>query len=418
MLWETNQHSSKDSVQRFVEEPKRLEQKLLPYDVIGNLAHVEMLESEGYMSEEEAEAAKRELKNIYNQEPKVESEDVHTFVEERVTEKTEAGKKIHTGRSRNDQVVLDTHLYMKEAAIETGLEIIELAEALEDFSKNHNQTVPGYTHQQQAMPSSTGLWASSFVDALVDDLRMLESVFDLIDKSPLGGAASYGTSLDIDREMTADLLGFKEVQQNPIYAVGGRGKKELMLLQSLNHVMLDMQKLSEDVINFSEDQQIFRIPDRFTTGSSIMPQKKNPDILEMVRAKAEEVNAAELATRGVIGKLPSGYNKDSQATKKHLFSGVQNTKESLEVLSSLIESLQLSENFSMNEDVFAAYTANRKVEEGASFRDAYTDTKEQQTYETFSETPAPKNQTYSEMAKSWKRKQREFEDTKERVLGL
>lgn len=418
MLWETEEHQSKDSIQRFVEEPKDLEQKLLPYDIVGSIAHVEMLSSQGYMSETESAEVKQELKALYDERPQVEGEDVHTFIEESVTAGTEAGKKIHTGRSRNDQVVLDTHLYMKDALVEVALNAVAVAKELEEFGETSNKLIPGYTHQQQAMPSSTGLWASSFIDALVDDLHMLESVFKVVDSNPLGGAASYGASLDIDREKTTELLGFDRTQDNPIYAVGSRGKMELMAVQALNHIMLDMQKLSEDVINFSEDQQIFELPDRYTTGSSIMPQKKNPDILEMVRAKAEEVNAAEQSIRGIIGKLPSGYNKDSQATKKHLFAAFQDTQESLEVLSDLIGSLQVSDSFSVKDEVFAAYTANKKVEDGTAFRDAYKQTKDQESYEKFSDPPEPQNQSYSDTAEAWRQKQEEFQNVKEQVLNL
>jgi argininosuccinate lyase len=418
MLWETEETQSKSSVQKFIEEPKELEQKLLSYDILGNLAHVEMLKQQDYMTEEEADKVKQELKQLYENQPKVKEEDVHTFVEEKVTEETEAGGKIHTGRSRNDQVVLDTHLYMKEASIEIALEAFELIKELEKFAEEQNQLIPGYTHQQQAMPSSTGLWASSFIDALIDDLKMMESVFQITDQNPLGSAAAYGTSLEIDREKTTELLGFEKKQQNPIYAVGSRGKKELMLLQALNHLMLDIQKLSEDLINFSEDQQIFEIPDEYTTGSSIMPQKKNPDILEMARAKAEEVNAAENAVRGIIAKLPSGYNKDSQATKKHLFEAEETTSNTLEMMSELISQLKTSDNFELKEEVFAAYTANQKVEEGVPFREAYKQVKKEKDYKKDLEPKQPQYQDYSGLKKSWKQKQKDFEETKDRLLSL
>lgn len=418
MIWETEEHQSKSSVQKFIEEPKQLEQKLLPYDILGNLAHVEMLKEQGYMEEKEAEEVKEELKYLHEKQPQIHGEDVHTYVEQEVTGKTEAGKKIHTGRSRNDQVVLDTHLYMKNACIEIALKTVELIKELENLVEKQNKLIPGYTHQQQAMPSSTGLWASSFIDALCDDLKMLEAVFEIIDQNPLGAAASYGTSLEIDQDRTTELLGFKEKQENPINSVGSRGKKELMLVQALNHLMLDIQKLSEDLINFSEDQQIFEIPEDYTTGSSIMPQKKNPDILEMARAKAEEVNSSEQAIRGVIGKLPSGYNKDSQATKKHLFEAIETVSNTLEIMSELIEELEVSDKFELKDEIFAAHTANQKVEEGTAFRDAYRRVKKEQEYEKDLKPKKPVFQEYKGLENSWKQKQKDFEKTKTRLLNL
>ena len=416
MLWETENHSSTDEVQSFTEEPKHLEQKLLPYDILGNLAHIKMLTESGYLTKTEHMELKEELQNLYEDQPEVTGEDVHTFVEEKITETTDVGKKIHTGRSRNDQIVLDTRLYMKDAAIGLSMELLSLVETLEKFGKDKNELIPGYTHQQQAMPSSTGLWISSFADALIDDLKLLESVYDILDQNPLGAAASYGTTLDIDREMTAELLGFNAVQENPIYAVGSRGKQELMLIQALNHVMLDLQKLSEDMINFSEDQEIFILPDKFCTGSSIMPQKRNPDVLELIRAKAEEVNSHESAVRGIIAKLPSGYNRDTQATKKHLFAAIDLTKNSVSIINDLIKETEISDNFNVDESIFAAYTANQMVEDGNSFREAYKEIKESQNYLSYSKPQEPKNQEYSEIKTGWKHRKENWEKCQKNLL--
>jgi len=414
-LWSQNPSSS-SLTRQYTEESKELEQKLLPYDILGNLAHVKMLEKQGYLEKEELEEIEKSLKEIYEKKPEVEAEDVHTFVEEKVTETTEAGKKMHTGRSRNDQVALDTHLFMKEASVEIAEKGLELVKSLEKFGKEENILIPGYTHQQQAMPSSTGLWASSFADSLVDDLKLLKSSYEVFDQSPLGAAAGYGTSLDIDREFTAELLGFDSVQENSMYCVN-RGKHELMLVQALKQVMLDIGKLSEDIINFSEDQEIFDIPEEFTTGSSIMPQKKNPDVLEIARGKSEEVNGHQQSIYGVVSKLPSGYNRDTQLSKKHLFEAVETVVETLEILEKLVSGLEVSENFNLKDEVFAAHTANQKVESNVPFRKAYSEVKEKQEYVKNEEVKEPQNQGFEGLQEFWQSEKDEFEQVKASLLG-
>jgi len=415
MLWETEEDSANSQTMSFTTEEDGLEKKLLPYDILGNLAHVKMLKEQGYMTEEELEEVERELKNLYKYNGEIGAEDVHTFVEEKVTEKTEAGKKIHTGRSRNDQVFLDTRLLMKSSGIEIGLKGVELIKAIEKFAEEENKLMPGYTHQQQAMPSSTGLWASSFADALIDDLKLLKNSHQIFDQNPLGAAASYGTSLDINREKTTKLLEFDSVQENPIYC-GNRGKQELMMLQALNHVMLDLQKMAEDIINFSEDQQVFKLPDEFCTGSSIMPQKKNPDTLEMVRAKAEEVNASQQAVQGIISKLPSGYNKDTQQAKKHLINSIETVIETLEIMNALISELDVADNYEVKDDVYAAYTANQKVEADVPFREAYSQVKEEQDYIKHDKVKDPKSQSYEGLEGFWKEEKQELEEVKTNLL--
>lgn len=414
VLWSEDPTSS--LTQQYTEESKELEQKLLPYDILGNLAHVKMLEKQGYLEKEELEDIEKAMKDIYGKKPEVDAEDVHTFVEEKVTEKTESGKKMHTGRSRNDQVAVDTHLFMKDMSVKIAEKGLELVKDLEKFSEEENTLIPGYTHQQQAMPSSTGLWASSFVDALIDDLKLLKSSYQVFDQSPLGAAAGYGTSLDIDREYTAELLGFESVQENTLYSVN-RGKHELMLLQALNQVMLDIGKLSEDIINFSEDQEIFDIPDEFTTGSSIMPQKENPDVLEIARGKSEEVNANSQAIHGVISKLPSGYNRDTQLTKKNLFEGCETTLETLEIMKELVSGLGVVQNFDLKDEVFAAHTANQKVESDVPFREAYSEVKEEQDYVKNEEVKDPENQSFEGLEGFWQSEKESFQEVKASLLG-
>ncbi|WP_338738708.1 argininosuccinate lyase [Haloplanus salilacus] len=415
MLWENTEHSASEATLQYTMEPKEFENRFLPYDVLTNLAHVTMLNRQGFLTDDELADLRAALTDIYHEAEEVEGEDVHTFVEERVTRRTEAGKKMHLARSRNDQVFVDTRLFMKDATIDLAGRILDFVDALDTFAAEKNVLIPGYTHQQQAMPSSTGLWASSFADALIDDLKTLRATFRIVDTNPLGAAASYGTSLDIDRDLTTELLGFADKQHNPVYC-SNRGKQELQLLQTLDLVMLDVQKLAEDLINFSEDQQFFELPDEYCTGSSIMPQKRNPDILELARAKAEEVSAAKEAIRRIIGKLPSGYNRDSQRTKKHLIESVDTVRATVDILTPLIEELELSEEFTVDEGIFAAYTANKKVEEGMAFRDAYHEVKSSEEYEVHSEVAEPTRQPLGDQRAFWRDERERFDDVADRLL--
>ncbi|MFB6203796.1 MAG: argininosuccinate lyase [Candidatus Nanohaloarchaea archaeon] len=414
-LW-SEDPSTSSTTEEYTREPDGLEQQLLPYDILGNIAHVRMLEEQGYLEEQELEAVEQVLREIYAEKPEVDAEDVHTFVEEEVTERTAAGKKIHTGRSRNDQVVLDTRLYMKEGSVQVAREALELVEALNEFAEEENQLVPGYTHQRQAMPSSTGLWASSFADAIIDDLELLRSVYGVLNRNPLGAAAGYGTSLEIDREHTAELLGFSSVQENPVYCVN-RGKHELMLLQALDQLMMDLGKMCEDLINFSGDQQIFEIPGEFCTGSSIMPQKENPDVLEIARGKSSEFTGHVQAVRATVSKLPSGYNRDTQLTKKHLFQSLEDVSETLEVLEELVSGLEVSDGFEVREEVHAAHTANRMVESGIPFREAHHRVKKEQDYVKDFEVKEPRSQDAGDLEEFWSREFGELEEVKSELLG-
>jgi len=415
MLWENTDHSASEATLQYTMEPKEFENRFLPYDVLTNLAHVTMLHRQGFLDDDELAALRDALTDLYHEADEVDGEDVHTFVEERVTQRTEAGKKMHLARSRNDQIFVDTRLFMKDATIDLADRILDLVDALRTFARDKNILIPGYTHQQQAMPSSTGLWASSYVDALIDDLKSLRATYRVIDSNPLGAAASYGTSLDIDRDLTTELLGFSQKQHNPIYC-SNRGKQELQLLQTLDLVMLDIQKFAEDVINFSEDQQFFELADDYTTGSSIMPQKRNPDILELARAKAEEVSAGKEAVRRIIGKLPSGYNRDSQQTKGHLIEGVDTVRATLDILTPLVESMELSDDFDVDEGIFAAYTANQLVTEGMPFRDAYHEVKSSAEYKTHDEVADPLHQPLGDLRAFWADEREGFDGMSERLL--
>ncbi|MFC7173750.1 lyase family protein [Haloplanus litoreus] len=219
----------------------------------------------------------------------------------------------------------------------------------------------------------------------------------------------------MDRDLTTELLGFATKQYNPIYC-SNRGKQELQLLQTLDLVMLDIQKMAEDLINFSEDQQFFQLPDEYCTGSSIMPQKRNPDILELARAKAEEVSAGKETIRRIIGKLPSGYNRDSQQTKKHLIEGIDTVRATVDILTALIEALELSDDFTVDEGIFAAYTANRKVKEGMPFRDAYHEVKSSEEYEVHDDVADPVRQPIGDLPEFWAAERESFDEMSARLL--
>jgi argininosuccinate lyase len=415
MLWETSDHSANRATLEYTMEPKEIENVFLPYDILTNLAHVTMLFEQDFISQEELDELKAALVDLYYADRDIDGEDVHSFIEEEVTRQTEAGKKMHIGRSRNDQVFVDTRLFMKDATIDIAGELLDFVETLRRFADKKNMLIPGYTHQQQAMPSSTGLWASSYVDTLVDDLKSLRSSYEIFDANPLGAAASYGTSLDIDRDRTTKLLGFAQKQYNPIYCAH-RGKQELQLLQVLDLVMLDIQKLSEDIINFSEDQQIFELPEEYSTGSSIMPQKKNPDILELARAKAEEVSSQRSAIRRIIAKLPSGYNRDTQRTKKHLIEAIGTVRETITILNLVMDALELSEEFDIKDSIFATYTVNQQVQEGVPFRDAYLAVKSESDYVKHDDIAPPTHQPFEGEREFWEDQRDRFNRVEERLI--
>lgn len=415
MLWETSDHSANRATLEYTMEPRQIENVFLPYDILTNLAHVTMLCEQGFISEEELDELRAALVDLYHENGEIEGEDVHTFIEEEVTRQTDAGKKMHIGRSRNDQVFVDTRLFMKDATIDIAGELLDFVETLCRFADEKNMLIPGYTHQQQAMPSSTGLWASSYVDTLVDDLKALRASYEIFDANPLGAAASYGTSLDIDRDRTTELLGFAQKQYNPIYCAH-RGKQELQLLHALDLVMLDIQKLSEDIINFSEDQQFFELPEEYSTGSSIMPQKKNPDILELARAKAEEVSSQGSAIRRIIGKLPSGYNRDTQRTKKHLIEAIGTVRETIAILDLVMDALELSEEFNIDDSIFATYTVNQQVQEGVPFREAYRTVKTESDYVTHDNVAPPTHQPFESQREFWEDQHDRFDRVEARLL--
>ncbi len=360
-----------------------LDQKLIPSDCAASLAHATMLESIDILTKEELEALKTGLQKILAEhaEGKFEitrsDEDGHTAIENRLVHLAgDAGKKIHTGRSRNDQVVTALRVYGRSRVLGIIRECGELAQAVLTLAEKHKETpMPGRTHMQIAMPSSVGLWAAGFAEELIDSIALLSSVWEILDQNPLGAAAGYGVPLPLNREMTTELMGFSRVQNNVIYVNNSRGKMELMVLDVLDQITLTLSKMAQDLILFSLPEfGYFSLPAQLCTGSSIMPQKKNPDGLELMRAKAGTVSACGTQIRNILRSLPSGYNRDFQETKEPFLKGCDITSISLRMMTLTFRELKvngdgLRKGFS--KDIYATDVALELVASGKSFRDAY-----------------------------------------------
>ena len=382
-LWDKGVDLDK-AVEAFtVGKDNALDYVLIPYDCKASIAHARMLGEMGYLENNEVEKLVMELENIINLHREdnftiqVSQEDCHTAIEEYLVEQLgDVGKKIHTARSRNDQVLTALRLYYKEAL----QEIIDLGESwikvLEKFGEeNYDVSFPGYTHMQKAMPSSMAMWAGAYTDGMKDDLSMLKSVANLIDQSPLGSAAGYGVPIKIDKEMTAKEMGFDRVQKNPIYCQMSRGKFELSILHGLGQIMLTINRLASDLILFSMAEFGYvSLPDHFCTGSSIMPQKKNPDVLELLRGSYHIISGYETQVKGLTANLISGYNRDIQLSKEPVMQGINLGIDCLKINAAVIEALKVNKDIcdtAMTDELFATEKAYKLVEKGIPFREAY-----------------------------------------------
>lgn len=382
-LWEKG-YTLNQVVEKFMtgDDPE-LDRALLPYDCLGSVAHALMLEKIEVISDEEYSLIKEGLSEIYllakngSFEIQLEDEDVHTAVENYITEKLgDTGKKIHTARSRNDQVLLDIRLYMRDQLLMIFQAILDLCRKIHAFADKHKHIpIPGRTHFQRAMPSSIGLWSGAFFESLLDDLQLIIGAYDLIDQCPLGSAASYGVSLPIDRQLVSDILGFRCVQNNVLYANNSRGKFEAIALQALTQVMSDLSKLSVDIIVFSAPEfGYLELPETLCPGSSLMPQKRNPCPLELIRAKASTVTGNLFQILEIIKGLPSGYNRDFQETKRPLMQSMETTLASVVVCGHVFAALKVDEEKcikSFSPEVFATDQVLEQVSKGVPFRDAY-----------------------------------------------
>ena len=382
-LWQKH-YTLNSLIERFtVGEDYLLDRKLVPADCFGSLGHASMLHGRDLISGEDYEAVARGLTEIVELAGKGDfpispsDEDCHTAIENYLTDKFgEPGKRIHTGRSRNDQVMTALRLYIKDFLHIYMKELLDLAENLFDFAARHAEVpMPGRTHMQSGMPSSVGLWAASVGEALLDDLVLVDAAYRLNDRSPLGSAASYGVPLPVDRELAARRLGFESIQNNVLSVANSRGKSEAAVLDALDQTALTLSKAAQDLILFSLPEfGYFTLPDELCSGSSIMPQKKNPDVLELIRAKAAVLGGYASTVKATVRNLPSGYNRDFQETKGPLMRGTDLALLCVEVMDLTFSNLGVNEQRLIDgftPDIFATDYALELVREGKSFRDAY-----------------------------------------------
>jgi argininosuccinate lyase len=382
-LWDKG-YDVDETVHRFtVGDDYLLDREMVEADCLGSVAHAMTLQKVGVLTRRDVERARKELASIAAEGRAgkftiaIEQEDVHTAIENRLTEKLGGlGKKIHTARSRNDQVIVNTRLWARQRLIELGGGLLQLADTLARFANRHrNVPMVGRTHMQRAMPSSVGLWAGAWLESLLDDFELVKTAFLLNDQCPLGSAASYGAPLPIDREYTARLLGFAKVQNNVLYANNSRGKIESIILAACVQIAMDLSRVSQDLIVFSMPEfGYFTIPDELTSGSSIMPQKKNPCGLELTRAKARSIIACHDEVVGIHTSLPSGYNRDFQQTKGAVIRGVNLAIACVRVMNVTFSKLRVNEDklrAGFTGEVFATDYALELVVGGMPFRDAY-----------------------------------------------
>ena len=356
---------------------------LLPFDALGSAAHARMLAATGLLEAADAAALVRELEHIANRARQnafpipPDLEDCHTAIEADLTRTLGAvGQRIHLGRSRNDQVILAFRLYLRDALLHLGLRVADLATAFLAFARTHqSMPLPGYTHLRRAMPSTFGLWAAAFAEGLLEELEALQSVYQRLDRCPLGSAAGFGVPLPIDRELTTRLLGFSKVQRSPIDVQNSRGRHEVATLQWAASTGGVLEKFLWDVSLYSTEEFGFlKLPDAFTTGSSIMPQKKNPDVVELARGRCRELRGTAGLVEQLASGLPSSYHRDLQLLKRPVILGLRKAEELFAVLVRLVPALQVNAEATAaasTDELYAAHQAYVYVQGGLPFREAY-----------------------------------------------
>ena len=382
-LWQKDIQSLK-SVEKFtVGNDRELDIYLAPVDVLGSLAHSKMLASIGLLSKEELALLEVELKNIYQLIQKGNFkldegvEDIHSQVELMLTQKLgDVGKKIHSARSRNDQVLVDLKLFLRSEIEKLVFSTKAFFDLLIQQSEKHkDDLLPGYTHLQLAMPSSFGLWFGAYAESLVDDLITLQAAFEVVNKNPLGSAAGYGSSFPINRKMTTDLLGFEELNYNVVYAQMGRGKTERIVSSALANIAATLSRLSMDAcLYLNQNFSFISFPEELTTGSSIMPHKKNPDVFELIRSHCNRIQALPNEIMLMTTNLPSGYHRDLQLIKEHIIPAFQNLQSCLEMAGLMISNVVVKKDLLKNEQyqyLFSVDEVNKLVLQGVPFRDAY-----------------------------------------------
>ncbi len=382
-LWQKNKTALAEVEKFTVGNDRELDIYLAPFDVLGSLAHIKMLESVGLLTNEELSQLEVELKDIYLQTQKEGFqlndgvEDIHSQVELMLTEKLgDVGKKIHSARSRNDQVLVDLKLFLRSEIETTVISTQAFFDLLIAQSEKHkNDLLPGYTHLQLAMPSSFGLWFGAYAESLIDDLTMMEAAYRVVNKNPLGSAAGYGSSFPINRQLTTDLLGFDELNYNVVYAQMARGKTERIVASALANIAATLSKLSMDAcLYLNQNFAFISFPDELTTGSSIMPHKKNPDVFELIRAHCNRIQALPNEIMLMTTNLPSGYHRDLQLLKEHIIPAFKNLNDCLQMASLMLSNIEIKKDI-LNDDkyayLFSVEEVNKLVLQGIPFRDAY-----------------------------------------------
>ncbi len=382
-LWQKDKKAL-DEVDRFtVGNDREMDLYLAPFDILGSLAHITMLESVGLLSAEELEKLSGVLKDIYrevqtgNFQLEDDVEDIHSQIELLLTRRLgDAGKKVHSGRSRNDQVMVDLKLYLRDELERLVKEVESYFGQLLALSEQYKYLyLPGYTHLQIAMPSSFGLWFGAYAESLVDDMITLHAAYRIVNKNPLGSAAGYGSSFPLNRKMTTNLLGFEDLNYNVVYAQMGRGKTERIVGQALSNIAATLSKMAMDVCLFMNQNFGFvRFPDELTTGSSIMPHKKNPDVFELIRSHCNKIKALPNELTMMTTNLPSGYHRDLQLLKENLFPAFKNLKDCLSMASLMFAHMEISKDILKDEKykyLFSVEEVNKLVLQGIPFRDAY-----------------------------------------------
>lgn len=382
-LWQKDKASLKEVEKFTVGNDRDLDIYLAPFDVLGSLAHTKMLESVGLLTKDELIVLEVALKEIYQQISKGNFqldegvEDIHSQVELMLTHKLgDTGKKIHSARSRNDQVLVDLKLFLRneiEKLVHSTKEFFDLL--ILQSEKYRADLLPGYTHLQLAMPSSFGLWFGAYAESLVDDLITLEAVYRVVNKNPLGSAAGYGSSFPINRTMTTNLLGFEDLNYNVVYAQMGRGKTERIVASALANIAASLSKLSMDAcLYLNQNFAFISFPDELTTGSSIMPHKKNPDVFELIRAHCNRILALPNEIMLMTVNLPSGYQRDLQLLKEHIIPAFENLQSCLQMAGLMLSNIQVKKDLLRDEKykyLFSVEEVNKLVLQGIPFRDAY-----------------------------------------------
>ena len=382
-LWDKG-YTANNLVDKFtVGKDRELDLKLAKYDVLGNIAHAKMLHKIGVFSDKEIEDVLTALNEIKEEVAsgnftiEEQFEDVHSKIEFELVQKIgETGKKIHTARSRNDQVLVDLHLYAKDEINEIKGLVKNLFHTLIQLSDKYKEVIiPGYTHLQVAMPSSFGLWFGAYAETLIDDVAFLNSAYQIVDQNPLGSAAGYGTSFNIDRDLTTELLGFKIMKFNVVAAQMSRGKLEKSTALALSSVAGTLSKMASDIcLYMCQNFNFLGFPKELTTGSSIMPHKQNPDVFELVRAKANKIQSLVTELIMLTNNLTSGYHRDFQLLKESFMNAIDETKNILEVSNFMMQHIEIIPDIiedKMYDYMYSVENLNHLVNNGATFREAY-----------------------------------------------